>query len=1329
MHIDSNNSVELRKRVQAAILSFESAPFKQAAITLLNALGYASDKDADFGNSPNEFLARLEEFGQGENSFNRTRAKVEEWKSCSFLFQLTNDEIPTLAFSPGQALVGAGNVIIHSQIESFVFLAIDLNGEVWSRSDLASITREINRRFPMPAIIIFHHGALLSLAVIDRRPNLKDPSRDVVGSRRITVIKDVSTTAPHRAHLEILCSLALENLGGRQRPSNFSELYKAWIEVLSTQALNKRFYTELSWWYFWAVKQVEFPMGGGKDTVKRHSVAVIRLLTRLIFVWFIKEKGLIPEDFFDRNALKLLLKSDPSDDLEASNYYQAVLQNLFFATLNVEMGTDRKWAADGSGMKSDRLVHSLYRHKELFAKPQSAIDLFSKIPYLNGGLFECLDRELTARDLERNPELKELASKEGNGWVLRIDGFTRRTEAQPKVPNKIFFNGESDVDLSAELGKSQKLRNVDGLIDLFERYKFTVDENTPLEEEVALDPELLGRVFENLLASYNEDTRDNARKKSGSFYTPREVVDFMVDEALVAALEHHLHAQEKTKSITASSLDNDTEDLEPAADRLRSLLTYGTEIPEFTQQEKTQLISAIESLKVLDPACGSGAFPMGVLAKLVHLLKKLDPQNELWRQQNRKPLEEQLATAQRIPDPSLREDKVLDAEDALRKLDRDFSNASHADYTRKLYLIEKCIHGVDIQPIAVQIAKLRFFISLIVSQDVDPSKENWGITALPNLETKIVAADSLTPIERPTQLALRNPAISLKEQELVLASEGHFAARSFKTKRKWRDRIFELRDELAKLLEEDRYFASETAKLMVHWNPFDQNASAEFFDPEWMFQIKDGFDVVIGNPPYVRQEKIEIPPKSFLKEHYDCYSGTADLYVYFYERSVLLLKPGGAFAFITSNKWYRVKYGEGLRFWMNQNTNLRSVIDFGDAPVFDAIAYPTIVIATRRTKDQSALNAENTFKVMNWKLGSPMESFARLFVSENFKVEQVSLDKANWQLEPPNKRDLLSAICDAGRPLGQYVNGRLYRGILTGLNDAFVIDSERRSELIASDPSCERIIRPFLRGRDIKRWNVEFADQYLIKIESSENVKHSWSGQPEKNAEREFSRLYPAIYKRFKSLREELIDRFDQGTYFWELRSCAYWDEFEQPKICIPAIAESPQFAYDARKHYCNNKTTIVVAEDVKYVLGVMNSSVIAWMSTQVCASKQGGFYDYEPRYSSQLIVPNASDRQKKILSIIVDLQLTATSTKLEQLVNGLSYELFFPEAIHRAGIKLFDALDDIGVQNYEALKAVALQEAAADLVGKISSTAHPIFAMLFNLQSIDEVRLIEGKE
>ncbi len=219
---------------------------------------------------------------------------------------------------------------------------------------------------------------------------------------------------------------------------------------------------------------------------------------------------------------------------------------------------------------------------------------------MNGGLFECLD--------------KQLGTKESPKY-LRIDGFSDRDDNQLSVPNELFFAPEQTADLREAYGESKyRAAKVRGLVHTLNRYKFTLTENTPLEQEVALDPELLGKVFENLLAAYNPETGETARKQTGSFYTPRPIVDYMVDESLVATLKPRLEA------VFPGAANFE--------ERLRHLFAYNDEPHQFAYPEVDAVIEAIDHLKILDPACGSGAFPMGILHKLVFALGKLDPRSQ-----------------------------------------------------------------------------------------------------------------------------------------------------------------------------------------------------------------------------------------------------------------------------------------------------------------------------------------------------------------------------------------------------------------------------------------------------------------------------------------------------------------------------------------------------------------------------------------------------------------------------------------------------------------------------------------------------------------------------
>jgi hypothetical protein len=941
--------------IDGAIRAFAHLPLETAGRELLDVLGYRSAKTIELDGQPSSFAREIDPDGK----LRHPSAHLDQWREIRFLFQLTNDEIPMLGRD-----VGAMNLAERygkSIVDSFVFLAIDLAGETWKRAALAGITRSVNSLFPMPVIILFRHGQRFSLAASERRQHKRDASRDVQ-TGRVSIVLNVSTHRPHRGHITILAKLDWRAM--RPRPSNFSDLYEGWQAALSTKTLNETFYRELANWFFWSCRLVTFPPGAGD----KPEVPLIRLLTRVIFCWFIKERGLVPAEFFRVEDVRSLLKTDPGKAADSDNYYKAILQNLFFATLNTGMGEGRKWRSRsvGGGQDGHHLIHSVYRYEDLFADPEAALALFRKVPFLNGGLFECLDRELTSRDLERNPDLAKIS----DGKRLRVDGFSDHPKNPLHVPNRIFFGEEQDVDLNAEYETSGRTYRASGLFTLFENYVFTVEENTSVEEEVALDPELLGKVFENLLASYNPETSSSARKLSGSFYTPRYVVDFMVRETLAHQFDAALKG---LKASGGQGLRPRAEQLDfgpvpgelaierpaaapaPAASngvdaRVQDLLDPTAPAPEFSEAERDALIGVIEDLKVLDPACGSGAFPMGMLQALMNALKRLDPNNNKWKAALRAPLADRVARAPQY-DITRREAEIEEAEAALKAFDEEFADNDLADYLRKLHLIERCLYGSDIQPIAILIAKLRFFISLAVEQSPDPKRpiDNLGIKPLPNLETKLVAANSLIPLQRPAQVDLfANPRIGELEHLIEDATQRHFAARTMRTKRKYRDLIKQHRDELADILETEHSLLHEDARMAARWDPFDQQASAPFFDPLWMFQLRDGFDIVIGNPPYVRQEKIT-NQKPALQAHYGgkdknglplgSYAGTADLFVYFIERGVKLLRPGGAFAYITSNKWYRAKYGENLRHWFNVNARIDTLIDFGDADVFDAIAY------------------------------------------------------------------------------------------------------------------------------------------------------------------------------------------------------------------------------------------------------------------------------------------------------------------------------------------------------------------------------------------------------
>lgn len=510
------------------------------------------------------------------------------------------------------------------------------------------------------------------------------------------------------------CRTAIEQFGALK---NSKLALSDVTAAFSVEALTKQFYKDLYEWYQWAVDPasgVYFPNNTSIEADDREDIEtkIIRLITRIMFVWFIKQKELVPNKIFDVDFLETILKDFDPNSAVVGNYYNAILQNLFFGTLNRaiedEQGNKRKFATN---VKKD--IKTLYRYAEMFTiREDEVIKLFSEVPFLNGGLFECLDKTKTIDGVEQ---------------AYNYDGFSRndkkfadgRYRNRAVVPNVLFFEPER------------------GLISILSRYNFTIEENSPEEQQVALDPELLGKVFENLLGAYNPETKETARNQSGSFYTPREIVNYMVDESLISYLGN-----------TAF---------------VRSLFSPEFVYDKTKEDDYKTIADKLKTIKILDPACGSGAFPMGLLNRMMEILCHITPDENI--------------------------------------------------YEMKLAIIENCIYGSDIQSIAAQITKLRFFISLICNCEKDATKPNFGIPTLPNLETKFVAANSLIAKKKQVSHNLfENPEIEPTKKELTEIRHEHFSAKTAYRKSTLREKDKQLREKLAKLLAEDNDFAPEDAK-------------------------------------------------------------------------------------------------------------------------------------------------------------------------------------------------------------------------------------------------------------------------------------------------------------------------------------------------------------------------------------------------------------------------------------------------------------------------------------------------------------------------------------
>ncbi|MGN0884214.1 MAG: Eco57I restriction-modification methylase domain-containing protein [Candidatus Spyradosoma sp.] len=952
-----------------------------------------------------------------------------------------------------------------------------------------------------------------------------------------------------------------------------ADSFAALREIFSVEKLTKEFYAQVEAWFLWARERVSFPGAAelGKDELTHNSDMALRLITRLIFIWFLRAKKLVPEELFDKRKIDELLKYDDAND---STYYKAILQNLFFATLNTKR-TERGWVERRAGKQE------YFRYKRFFrndAKSKYLFDICANVPFVNGGLFENLDRA-----------------------DVRIDCFSNRkdNEASLSVPDELFFDAEK------------------GILPLLSRYNFTVEENAPADEDVSLDPELLGRVFENLLAFVNPETHEQARKATGSFYTPREIVRYMVDESLIAYLTEKCGA-ENTAAIRELVSDS---------------------VPPASDETKRKIVAALDGVKILDPACGSGAFPMGALARIIEIHEALG---------------------------------ALDPADG------------EAVYKKKLDVIQNCLYGVDIQSIAVQISKLRFFISLLCEQKVDRARENFGISVLPNLESKIVCANTLVALPRKldggnalgSELALEGetrtqPELALGDvdeiralrERLKTSRKNYFAASSKQDKARLRKEDEKLRAELAKKMLANAGHADakfrKSVELVASWNPYDPNTSAPFFDPVWMFGFdrSDAFDIVIGNPPYIQLQNDDgALAKTYENSGFSTFARMGDIYCLFYERGREFLKSGAHLCFITSNKWMRAGYGEATRRFFAEKTNPKLLVDFSGMKIFEAATVDTNVLIYSKSE-----NTGGTFACTAFGLDS-LNNLS-VFVSRNAEICRFDSSES-WVILSPIEQSIKHKIERAGTPLKDW-DINIYRGVLTGFNEAFIISGSKREEILAACKTenerlkTAEIIRPILRGRDIKRYSYTFADLWLINTHNGIKEK----GVPPVNIED-----FPAIKAHLDCFGNKLRKRADKGDTPYNLRNCAYMEDFSKQKIVWAetmrikkSIPERfPRFGYCSLEYFTDKTCFILVGENLKFLLGILNSSVTHYQCKNLVSILDTGGFLMQKIYIEKIIIPHCKNEEYLKIVEIVELILNNRSNNLED------YEALLDESVSK---------------------------------------------------------------
>lgn len=754
-----------------------------------------------------------------------------------------------------------------------------------------------------------------------------------------------------------------------------------------------------------------------------------------------------------------------------------------------------------------------------------------RIPFLNGGLFDPIN--------------------DYDWWDTDI-----------LLPEDLFSNDRQTKE--GDVG--------DGILDIFDRYNFTVKEDEPLEKEVAVDPEMLGKVFENLL-----EVKD--RKSKGTYYTPREIVHYMCQESLTNYVVTELDGKVSEEEIGTlieygeSVVEHDSRVISEG----RETKTYAFKLPSSVRKNAKLIDEALASIRVCDPAVGSGAFPVGMM-------------NEIVRARNA------LTTYIGV-------------------------NGKRSPYHFKRQAIQNCLYGVDIDPGAIEITKLRLWLSLIVDEE-----EREKIQPLPNLDYKIVHGNSLLSVEKNLlNLQLFNELEELKPL--------YFNETSARKKQKYKKQIDTLINQMTSGHEE-----------------FD----FEVFFSE-VFHEKKGFDVVIANPPYVEHKKLAEISKELKK--FKTYSGRADLYVYFYEIALNIMKEHGLLCFISSNKFTRTSYGEKLREYLCKQ-NILDIIDFSDIHIFDALV-ATLVILLKK-EEPSGLS---TYLSSN----DEMSLYTSLKEYVEFKGVQVpasTFNKDMWIFEDPKKIELKTKIDNISTKLINIQGVSISRGITTGLNEAFIIDSEQRSELINVDPNSMELIKPLLQGRNIKRWAYQPMERWLIV------VKHHFHSQLNK---------YPAIHKHL--LRYELaLKKRGQcriNQHHWlELDNNpgdSYLSKFSQEKIIWGLTANSWAFALDKEGYFLPSNGYVLTSNslDLKFLLGVLNSRLSQYYFGFIGIMTAGGAFTLKHETIGNMPIKEVPPIEQKPIVELVDEITDITkdegylnnSSKMAKLLN---YEKQINELVYK---------------------------------------------------------------
>lgn len=723
-----------------------------------------------------------------------------------------------------------------------------------------------------------------------------------------------------------------------------------------------------------------------------------------------------------------------------------------------------------------------------------------------------------------------------------------------------------------------------------EQYNFTIDENSVVDIEVSVDPEMLGRIFENLLAEIDPDSGETARKATGSFYTPREIVDYMATESLVL----YLHNQ--------TQIDKEL---------LKPIFKIDSEV-SFSKSDSEKILEALDRLKILDPACGSGAFPMGVLQKIVMALQKLDRNAEWWKARQISRIENAL----------------------LRKQVKEKLELTTVEYARKIGVIQNTLYGVDIQPIAAEISKLRCFLTLVVDENIDETKPNRGVEPLPNLEFKFVTADAL--LKLPDEKDFGGLFNSFDDLEQLKQIRLDYLQSYGEHKNELKAEFKLIQDKISKQqIKSGIADVNSRAFLISSWNPFS-NEKVDWFDPSWMYGISN-FDIIIGNPPYGIVYDKEIKKK--YETYYPSFKRNNDIYVAFYSSASKLLSENGILTYITPNTYYNGDYFTELRKTLTSSFVINEIIDFKNSKIFkDPTVFVGIIFLTNKQRIYFPYTYQ--FKISN----------------DNFtSVESSEIEVVNSGTNPlkPSKElvtkifsnqftvlDDLFFIKDVGFNYWSIGKGKRRDG--DSIGDRILYGGDRKSKLD----------KPYLKGRDIEKYGTKEPSNYLRND--------------------------------YKSFLTEGVDVFRYSSEILET----------VPKIVYRQTSSSIIAAIDYNARLTDKTVHVIIPKeqgkkyDLRFLLCLLNSSLFNFLYIDISQETEGrAFAQVKTTYIKKLPLIIKSNLSQKPFICLADYCriLTEIDKKkpindfvpnshiaqlFEEVIDALVYELYFEEDFRKAGIE-----------------------------------------------------------